>query len=650
MGLYRQTQRAVKYFSHACMRRTATTQPAARAREDAAAAGLKGAKTASAAKVSPHVVELDIPEDILAKRANPHWQPIYPSPPSRDQLDLTFENYQQCYRSKTTGEIIRALVVLNLCRSKWLVDHNLQLIRLARRVLGKRLFTMLMKATFYGHFVGGEDPERLKPLVNRMREFGVKSILDYSAEEDVPTETAVEQEMKIVPTALKDQAAPDTEAAALKQFTPSSDFGDRRRDVISARTYLYESEAQCEKNMATFLKCIDAVSGTTSSTGFAAIKLTALGRPELLMRLSAALVASHRYFNDILGLSDDEAPIVLRKTKVDYFKKKLVERGVNLEEPEVLEWLKQIDSNRNGVVDLFEWGDVIDQTKKLDRLLRVPVPVKNHEVQFKNLIAPFTQEDEEMFYNMMRRLKIITEHAVSKEVRIMIDAEQTYFQPAISRVTVELMRRYNREKAFVFNTYQCYLKDAYRNVATHLELSRKEDFFFGAKIVRGILKQERDRALALGYSDPTQPDPESTTAMYEKVVSAALEEVKARGIGQRKVAIMMATHNEDTVRYTVTKMKQLGIAPADRVVCFGQLLGMCDQISFNLGQSGYSIYKYVPYGEVLEVLPYLSRRALENRGVLEKTTKERRLLGKELRRRIFSGQWAYTPKGDFWPV
>ncbi|XP_055339436.1 proline dehydrogenase 1, mitochondrial-like [Paramacrobiotus metropolitanus] len=591
----------------------------------------------------------NVSPDILAKRADPHWTPTYPSPPSRDPIDLTFENYQQCYKSKTTGEIIRALFVLNLCRITWLVDNNPKLIRLGKKFLGKRLFEKIMKSTFYGHFVAGEDPEKIKPAVERMRQFGVKSILDYSAEEDVPTETAVEQEFKIVPTAVE-KSTGDSSSQPLKQYVPSKQFGDRRRDVISARTYLYENEAQCEKNMATFLKCIDAVSGTTHSTGFAAIKLTALGRPELLMRLSAALVESRRYFNQILGYPDLEEYIILRKTKVEDFKKRLLHQGVDLNKPEVVDWLSHIDTNKDGVVDLFEWGDLIDNAKQFDRLLRVPLPIKGG-VQFKSLISKFTPEDEEMFRNMMRRLKIITEHAISKEVRMMIDAEQTYFQPAISRLTVELMRRYNREKAYIFNTYQCYLKDAYRMIITHLELSRKEDFFFGAKIVRGAyMKQERDRAAALGYPDPINPDFEATTKMYEKVVTTALEEVKARGIAERKVAIMMATHNEDTVRFTVKKMEELGIKPADRVVCFGQLYGMCDQISFNLGQAGYSIYKYVPYGEVLEVLPYLSRRALENRGVLEKTAKERRLLGAELKRRLLSGQWSYQPRGDYWPV
>merc|ERR1739844_312390 len=128
-----------------------------------------------------------------------------------------------------------------------------------------------------------------------------------------------------------------------------------------------------------------------------------------------------------------------------------------------------------------------------------------------------------------------------------------------------------------------------------------------------------------------------------------IRDLKTQGEAKR-VGIMVASHNEDTIRYAIKMMEELNIKPEDKVICFGQLLGMCDQLSFPLGQAGYSVYKYVPYGPVNEVLPYLSRRAHENKGILTKLATEKSLQRKELFRRLRTGQVFYKPQGNYVPV
>jgi len=164
--------------------------------------------------------------------------------------------------------------------------------------------------------------------------------------------------------------------------------------------------------------------------------------------------------------------------------------------------------------------------------------------------------------------------------------------------------------------------------------------------------EERERARVLSYPDPINVDFEATTDMYHKCLVECMYRMRhLKQTGKpKKLGIMVASHNEDTVRFAIEKMKQLDIKPEDKVICFGQLLGMCDQLSFPLGQAGYSVYKYVPYGPVNEVLPYLSRRARENSGILAKLEKEKQLLRRELRDRVVQGELLRRPRGDYTPI
>lgn len=550
-------------------------------------------------------------------------------------LDLSFNSAKEAYRSKTTPEILRALFVFNMCSIPFLVNNNKIILKWSRKVLGKRLFCNIMKATFYGHFVAGEDQVAIRPVVNNNRKFGVKSILDYSVEEDLSSKEAKEAEMKsCAPPDLEPLSAqaPVNESPDALRFQAHEEFLDRREGVVSARTYFYEDEAKCDENLQTFKDCIDAVAGAVpDGSGFIAIKMTALGRPQFLLELSEVITSWRNFFEKFAG----------DKTKFseEDFKTTLHDFGVQVTRDDRKRWFALLDVTCDGEVDLLDWDNLMDMNTQMGRHLVVP-NVKTGELQ--PLVASLQVEEEEQLNQMLLRLNEIAEYAIKKNVRVMVDAEQTYFQPAISRLTIEMMRKFNKEKSVIFNTYQCYLKKAFTSVKHDLELSKREDFYFGAKIVRGAyMEQERERAATIGYEDPIQPTFNSTTHSYHSVMEEVMAQINHRPKG--RIAVMVASHNEDTVRFCVEKMKDNSIGPQDRLICFGQLFGMCDHISFPLGQAEYSVYKYVPYGPVEEVLPYLSRRAMENRGVLKKVKKEKKLLWQELRRRLKSGELRYNP-------
>uniref|UniRef100_A0A8C2D3R9 Proline dehydrogenase n=1 Tax=Cyprinus carpio TaxID=7962 RepID=A0A8C2D3R9_CYPCA len=564
----------------------------------------------------------------------------------RQRISIDFDNTQEAYKSKDTMELLRSLLVFKLCTIDFLVDKNKELMDLSKKVLGQRLFEKLMKMTFYGQFVAGEDQNAIKPLIEKNQAFGVGSVLDYSVEEDLTQEEAEKKEMDSCVSEAEKESHVDTSACLLqdkecmdhreKKYKAHRQFGDRRGGVISARTYFYADEAKCDHHMETFINCIKASAGS-SVDGFSAIKMTALGRPQFLLQFSEVLVKWRRFFNLLASHQGKDGMAILeQKLELEQLQDSLIKLGVGAKS-DIENWFTGEKLGSSGTIDLLDWNSLINDTTKISNLLVVPNMESGH---LEPLLSKFTDEEEKQMKRMLQRMDVLAKHAVENGVRLMVDAEQTYFQPAISRLTLEMQRIFNREKPNIFNTYQCYLREAYDNVSVDVELSRREGWYFGAKLVRGAyMYQERSRAAEIGYEDPINPDYEATNRMYHKCLEYILEEINHN----RMANVMVASHNEDTVKFTLEKMNETSLSPTENKVYFGQLLGMCDQISFPLGQAGFPVYKYVPYGPVNEVIPYLSRRAQENRGFMKGSQRERSLLWKELKRRLFSGQLLYKP-------
>lgn len=237
-----------------------------------------------------------------------------------------------------------------------------------------------------------------------------------------------------------------------------------------------------------------------------------------------------------------------------------------------------------------------------------------------------TSEKEE-FERVRNRINTICETAYSVDVPIFIDAEETWIQDVIDDLALEMMRKFNTDKAVVYNTAQLYRWDRIEYLKELLSIAVKENFYIGMKLVRGAyIEKERERAEEMGYKDPMQKDKASTDKDFNLALKFCVENID-------RISTCCGSHNEDSSSYLTELMKENNIPIDDDRIYFAQLLGMSDHISMNLSAANYNVAKYVPYGPVKDVTPYLIRRAQENTSVAGQTSRELSLILKEKARR-----------------
>lgn len=225
------------------------------------------------------------------------------------------------------------------------------------------------------------------------------------------------------------------------------------------------------------------------------------------------------------------------------------------------------------------------------------------------------------------RVLAICEKAFKTGIPVMIDAEETWIQKTIDDLALQMMRKFNKQKCIVYNTYQLYRHDKLESLQSDYELAVKEGFILGAKIVRGAyMEKERKRAAEKGYVSPIQVNKVATDNGYNNAVKFCVEHVD-------RIAIVAGTHNEDSCRLLAELMEEKQIDPKNPHIYFSQLLGMSDNLSFNLANAKYNVAKYVPYGPIKAVLPYLFRRAQENTAIAGQMSRELSLIVKEKKRR-----------------
>jgi len=236
-------------------------------------------------------------------------------------------------------------------------------------------------------------------------------------------------------------------------------------------------------------------------------------------------------------------------------------------------------------------------------------------------------DEKEEWHRVRRRMMNICETASEKKVNVLVDAEETWIQDPVDALTILMMDAFNKEKPIVYNTIQLYRHDRFKFLKDSWEAAEERKFILGAKLVRGAyMEKERKRAAENNYPSPIQPDKESTDRDYNASLVFSVGHID-------RIAVIVASHNEYSNLLT-TRLLQEKKLPLDHPhVHFSQLYGMSDNITFNLAHAGCSVSKYLPFGPIKDVIPYLMRRAQENTSVKGQTGRELGLIKKELHRR-----------------
>ena len=486
--------------------------------------------------------------------------------------------------------------MFSACQIPYLIQNANFFLNMSYKIFGVSLTNSVLKHTFFRHFCGGEDRFDMLPLIQKLQMNNIGPILDYAAENESNTDSS--------------------SVAALQGIFTQPPFNQ------PARVYDYKSEEECDRHVSVFKDCIRSVRDV-SPVGFAALKVTALGNPELLERMSTMIVEVKNLFAKFQQNNNTEGLISREEFVACY------QHYFHVDDEQLKTVIESLDPLGTGVIDYISFAEML-----------TPYNLPSFTLKCKDIgpLAMATPSSDEivLMKRISERLHTLAEEAVRCGTKLLCDAEHRKYQPAIDNLVVDLQKQFNAkdktDRPIIFNTYQCYLKDTLERVKLDLERSERHSFHFGAKLVRGAyMEHERERSEELGYPSPIHDTVDLTHQCYDEVVEHLMRYRWQNGC---RTEIMIATHNQRSIEKAVDLMKQLGLDPGDQSVFFAQLYGMRDNLSFPLGKNGYNTFKYLPYGKVQEVIPYLLRRATENSTVFGDSVTELNLLKEELYKRV----------------
>jgi proline dehydrogenase len=247
--------------------------------------------------------------------------------------------------------------------------------------------------------------------------------------------------------------------------------------------------------------------------------------------------------------------------------------------------------------------------------------------KYNTALQSMTETEQQEWQKVVERVRQICEASKAAGVAFLVDAEETWIQDPIDALTMVLMDTYNQGRLVIYNTIQLYRHDRLAFLKQSFEAARERNFLLGAKIVRGAyMEKERKRAAEKGYASPIQPDKEASDRDYNEAVRFGIQHLE-------QIGLIVASHNEQSNLLAVQLLQENGHPLNHPHIHFSQLYGMSDNITYNLAQAGCSVSKYLPFGPIEDVIPYLMRRAQENTSVGGQTSRELNLIEKELKRR-----------------
>ncbi len=238
-----------------------------------------------------------------------------------------------------------------------------------------------------------------------------------------------------------------------------------------------------------------------------------------------------------------------------------------------------------------------------------------------------SDKEKAAYQRTRKRVDDLCKAAFDAKTKILVDAEESWFQDEIDSMAYEAMEKYNQKVCIVYNTYQMYMHDMFGRLKAAHQVALDKNYLLGVKLVRGAyMEKERDRAADKDYPSPIQPTKAASDHDYDAAQNYCVQNIETIGL-------VSGTHNEKSNRLLTELISKYGLEPSDERVYFAQLYGMSDNISYNLANAGYNVVKYVPYGPVEKVMPYLTRRAAENTSVAGQSSREFDLVKREIARR-----------------